>query len=1192
MSSRTQALEHRPEAVWAQAGAWRDLHEAGKPLTNAQAVALREAYFRVGVHPDTLPAEALTLLDRAQRMDAANPRYPYHIGLIHLRRGQLEVALEWLQAAARLSPVNHRIWAHISRAHRELAKPQGTEGYDRRHAAEAKRIAEGIRDGRDHFGKPGEPEVLPLVRPGTCRWNGIQDLEIDAQLRESTKESTRDALYGELEAMASGADQPGVAGAFTVLAVQWLVYGYPVAAVRRLESKLPPGPAARLLAQVCVLFEAELADLPALLAEALAEQAVPDVLVALIHRRRLLWRPLAFKDLGGIDAARAFAEGDPARHESTLAAAWQALDTPPPKQLPDAPPRLADRPAASSPDALLAELEQAAELINGLMEAAVAFAKKTAKARKEIPDDRLRGDLRLLTDFVQSWEERRLGCLARLQQLQTTGPSAAVMPFAEYQHRVLECQSSLQASPGILRKILAKDLRITPDGPAAPSPEVQDLSDRLDAVPDSAPEPAPPTRQPATAARPERPAPAPAGASERERVRHALYEAEQLLDANFAEAWQTLDVYGTPELRRRGAAVVLRGYVGGLQAESDQRLGRSTAARRRWNAMLADDPLHPGVLRNLAVAHTSAGNLDAATRAWQRDLEARYVRDLLDGDLRRGAGERAAAHLVFAGSFGTAALCAALVPDVEREEKRNEQIGRQIPYIVASRAKVAAATAHLRLEELNHILTLQSPTLLLGVPRIVTETELGEALKRRKSLVESAAEHLPPRVRGAFAEACERLFEETHKDASEAKNRLARPGDAQEEKAHTDWAKRRALWKFGIRNAIADEKADWALTDFSGDVIGNLRLIDALPLDVKDARQRAAVEQLTGRRDPTRTLANLNGLTDLAANFAIGRVFAAARAADSDQDAQEFRRRYQGVSRSWAGNPIPEKIDKALDDASMLYGPAVIEAFDVLNATRQKPDAEQHAVIANAIPELERWVARLPGATGPAVTLVSLLSILGYHNKAMEVLTQTASAINGGHRLPLYLVRPPLGHVYATAAQRIRPLLEVETEEKPARRLQTLLVTAYRNWIGYDEDAPDPAEIAAALARWTDDKIVATRRRLETDAVLARFDRGEAASPEALHSAMLNVISRDPQNYEALYHLIGTSVQRLKALRSRLQRTIGTTREQVRRKFDAARAECIGRCEDLLPHLEGARREEVKKLLETLRPDPAKSPRE
>jgi hypothetical protein len=48
----------------------------------------------------------------------------------------------------------------------------------------------------------------------------------------------------------------------------------------------------------------------------------------------------------------------------------------------------------------------------------------------------------------------------------------------------------------------------------------------------------------------------------------------------------------------------------------------------------------------------------------------------------------------------------------------------------------------------------------------------------------------------------------------------------------------------------------------------------------------------------------------------------------------------------------------------------------------------------------------------------------------------------------------------------------------------------------------------------------------------------------------------------------------------------------VRREFDAARAECVARCEDLLPHLEGARREEVEKFLETLRPDPAESPRE
>ncbi|MFD9637546.1 hypothetical protein [Streptomyces violascens] len=121
-----RALESRPDVLWRMTGQlWADV-EQQLPLTQGQLDALVEACFRIGVHPATEPAQALTLLARAHRLDNANPKHPYHVGLLYLRHGRLEAAVRWLTAAAELSPAHHRIWAHLSLAHRQLDEAVST----------------------------------------------------------------------------------------------------------------------------------------------------------------------------------------------------------------------------------------------------------------------------------------------------------------------------------------------------------------------------------------------------------------------------------------------------------------------------------------------------------------------------------------------------------------------------------------------------------------------------------------------------------------------------------------------------------------------------------------------------------------------------------------------------------------------------------------------------------------------------------------------------------------------------------------------------------------------------------------------------------------------------------------------------------------------------------------------------------
>ena len=254
--------------------------------------------------------------------------------------------------------------------------------------------------------------------------------------------------------------------------------------------------------------------------------------------------------------------------------------------------------------------------------------------------------------------------------------------------------------------------------------------------------------------------------------------------------------------------------------------------------MLADDPLNAAALRNLAVTHASAGDLGAATQAWSHYVETLYLQDLLAGDPHRGAAHRAEVHRILAGSFGTAVLVARTTRDAG-----NREDVRDMPPALASRAKVATAVAHLRLEELNRALSYRSPTLLLGVGRSIAEAELATARDRRLAAAEAATAALSPRIRGPFTDLCRQAIENAHQAASVPGGRIRRPTDETEEEAHSAWVKERILWKQRISEAVTDKDADWPLTEYSGDVIGNLQLIDDLPLDPHDEFIRRSVQQ-------------------------------------------------------------------------------------------------------------------------------------------------------------------------------------------------------------------------------------------------------------------------------------------------------------------------------------------------------------
>lgn len=314
--------------------------------------ALAEVWFRIALNTAVSENEAIRLLKRANRIDGTNPRYAYHIARIHFCRGELESAAAWLNSALSYCPTSHRIWAHVSLLQHELDKQY--KGDDRFEPdALLKRgecIAEGIMNGVDSFDpdlmdfKPpislaareakarkerernptsamatadkkqdsGEVKATPTVkrmsRPGVCRWTGMVDLTVERLLTREPSTGVRDKLVARMENVLdlTGKRKAGTT-AFAVLAIECLLAGppekpgYSPAIIRDLLSRIeatPEDKAVELVKIVCDLFEADIDRLPELLSTALERKKIPTALCALIHAKRLFWRPLVF---GAID---------------------------------------------------------------------------------------------------------------------------------------------------------------------------------------------------------------------------------------------------------------------------------------------------------------------------------------------------------------------------------------------------------------------------------------------------------------------------------------------------------------------------------------------------------------------------------------------------------------------------------------------------------------------------------------------------------------------------------------------------------------------------------------------------------------------------------------------------------------------------------------------------------------------------
>ena len=266
-----QRLHQRVERLQANLRARSDEEVAG---------ALAEGHFRLALHPHATPAEAIQNLQAAHRIDGTNPRYAYHLARRFFLHGELDAAASWLKEAVCRCPTSHRLWTHVCILQRELndryrGKAEFEPDFLRRLAEST---STGIRNGQDafisgslcfvppksqaqheaearlrgsevaHFGgnanrEPektsmvNHPQAVRLVNAGQCRWSGIVDLEIEYLLEQEPSIRMRDRVLTSLEPLARlGRSRNGGSSGFAILAVQWLLSGYPVSTIRRLMA--------------------------------------------------------------------------------------------------------------------------------------------------------------------------------------------------------------------------------------------------------------------------------------------------------------------------------------------------------------------------------------------------------------------------------------------------------------------------------------------------------------------------------------------------------------------------------------------------------------------------------------------------------------------------------------------------------------------------------------------------------------------------------------------------------------------------------------------------------------------------------------------------------------------------------------------------------------------------------------------
>ncbi|MFC1596921.1 tetratricopeptide repeat protein [Planctomycetota bacterium] len=468
---------------------WRqvldELQNSGGPTSADHWEALIEGWFRLAVTPGTPFDDSVRLLRKCLRLDGSNPKFAYHLGRLFFAHGRLEEAAHWLEIACRLNPTSHRVWAHACLLHWELNErfrdpkryepdslrkrgntisdtvqrgkepdkallidftPQESRaekerrqraGIKDKSLAEASEDEDGV-DPTDDGKRNGQwRHVRRFLNAGVLRWSGIKDLAVEYGLQGEARQSIVKALVPLLLEVAGDARRRrGGLAAFAVLAVQWVVSGYPTATIRRLLEGLELTadewtlPSVRLANCVCDIFDADGSAGLSCLAQAASVGDLPPLLTALIHRRKILSQPLKFGGLGAYRNARRILfearqgsdEERSAKGQSAIEAANRLeklvaqLAAEPPRTLEDWIPKEVSDPAVAAagnvpkepPGQMLQRLETGADALDDAKRRLLEHLRQEilASAKSQDPQKRRQAaaDLQVVAEIVSLFE--------------------------------------------------------------------------------------------------------------------------------------------------------------------------------------------------------------------------------------------------------------------------------------------------------------------------------------------------------------------------------------------------------------------------------------------------------------------------------------------------------------------------------------------------------------------------------------------------------------------------------------------------------------------------------------------------------------------------------------------------------------------------------------------------------------------
>ena len=1029
--------------------------------------ALAEGSFRLALHPDTSVVESLGLLRRSVRLDGSNPKYAYHLARMYFLSGRLQLAADWLTHAYRLCPTSHRIWCHFSLLQRELNRLfKGNPKYEPdalRKRSDA--IAGLIKAGEDQLdpalldcqppvrvqderkdanqahpvlektadGATATASLTPIrrfLRPQQCRWRGIDDLNFEHLLEANPSQRNQKKLHPLLAGKAAAAKSGAKASTrFAVLAIEWLICGYPVATVRRLmqEYSLGPNtPSLQLLDLVCTFYEAELATLPVLLSEALAGRCLPPLLAALVHQRRLLWRPLEFRQARSYRQARRFlaeaaqtsitdeeSRRDQAakaeEHVSHLQRALQLLNIEQPKPLSDFV-EIASRSLdhATAWERFL-HLEKAASALSAFKDETFKFLKdELSPTAENTADDtefsRARADFktvneiieileragetgnRLLTDLAEAvtsqgsdhvpenFIQRREECSKHLIALKAFGNFRRRLSKVEVRLKALgeHFQELIQPPSADLSRLLGEIQTIhreisqeITDDLIAPEAEADLLVKTSEDMLST-------QGMPATT---ETPMMNPGADKDVDReffglaaLQVALKDVDIAIAKMFADALATFTPYA-PGDRCQPALRELRTAIQARQAETVFRLGHYRQACRLWNSMLGEDRLAAAVLKNIAVCDTRGPELGDCLTSWSSYVEMLYFFDLVASTPRPYARIRADFHRSFGNAYAPAFLNKKLDKDWDRSIDDLALLS-----FCASPGRVRNFVDHKILEFINAKLDFTSPPLLLGVSRAEGEGSRTQACEIMNAFLEEMASLLPARVRIAFVGLVKRHLENALKACSSAVRLTVRkdPHYAEELPRQEDMLKEFCQLKVKLVRAVQQNRElGRHLTSVA--FLQELGRLDRIPLGLSE--EMLLPIALSFGMEKTETLENLikDNLCRQVIRSLLDFIFSPAT---SPEDETLHLRQYRCLVNQWVHHPALEDFRDLIDDPQPFYPVEIERAF-----SNEVPDPE-------AVEILYGWQRRYPELTGPTRLLAILLNRENKFNDAVVVLDQ------------------------------------------------------------------------------------------------------------------------------------------------------------------------------------------------------------